>query len=512
MFFTLFVIIVNLFLNTFINGLTLDQKIGQLFIVPVCPWRDEDHQKDLERALKEFFVGGFILKQGDIDSQKALIKNLLSHSAIPLLFVMDAEWGLSMTLSDAVQFPKNLTLGAIQNEQRLFQLGEEIGKECRAVGAQMNLAPVLDINANPNNPIIGMRSFGEDSAAVLKKGLLMMQGMHKGGVLTCAKHFPGHGDTAQDSHKELPSIMCSLNALKERELIPFQGCIQEGIPAIMTGHLHVPALDEKFPATLSRKVIDDFLKKQLHFEGLVITDALNMKALTATYSVEEIAVMAYLAGNDLLLYGDHIADTVDRILRDDLPQAFRALKRACQEGIIQEEELTQRVEKIMRMKEKIGSPSFEEISWELARDLKRTLYREAMTLLKNENELIPLKENKIGFVAFGDARILEKSLREKCSIFEESSLFVVAVADAVPEAREKVVELVKDNRRVILIFLTTPYALASFPPTEAVMMAYENDEEAQRAASDLLFGRLYPTGKLPVTVSSDFPCGVGLKL
>jgi beta-N-acetylhexosaminidase len=480
------------------DALSLEEKLGQLFVIPACPTREEDHEKDLQGALKNLFIGNFILKQGAPESHHLLIKKLRREAAQPLFFMVDAEWGLAMSLSEMVNFPKNLTLGAIQKKELLFHLGEEIGRQCRALGIHLNLAPVVDINSNPLNPIIHMRSFGERPQEVAQCGVLLMQGMMASGTLPCAKHFPGHGDTAVDSHKGLPVISCARDTLMKRELLPFKACIDKAIPAIMVGHLLVPALDERFPASLSEKIIEQLLKEELGFEGLVITDALNMKALTSLYSVEEIALRAFLAGNDLLLYGDHLSDGVDRILRDEVPRAYRALKKAYEQGIIQEEDLNARVQKILDVKMRCEPIPLEALSLEKATALKRALYREAITLLKMDETLLPLQEKRISFLSFGKTPVFEQLLRNHVEIARESDTVIIAIAEGCTAAQEAVRTLKRNGKKVILIFFTTPYISKDFPEGDLSIMAYEDDEEAQRAAFDLLFKGLEPRGELPI--------------
>ena len=393
-------------LRGFADDLTLEEKIGQLFIVPACPLRGEDHLEDLEKLIREQKIGGIILKQGKAADQVKLIDKLQRLSQIPLLCVQDGEWGVGMRLTDVIAFPKNLTLGAVQDLSLLFQLGQEIGRQCRLVGAHLNLAPVCDVNCNPQNPIIHMRSFGEDPFQVAVRSRLVMLGMQSMGVMACAKHFPGHGDTSVDSHVDLPMIAHGRQRLDAVELYPFRDLVQAGVKAVMSAHLFVEALSEEafLPATFSKRIVTELLQKEYGFSGLVITDALNMKALSKLYSPEQIALKAFLAGHDLLLYGDHIALNVDQILREDVPRAIAALKNAVESGEIPETIVDERVEKILKCKEGLQTRTTgnETINSPEAYALKKRLFQEAMTLVRNEG-LLPLKQKNVALIEWGSA-------------------------------------------------------------------------------------------------------------
>jgi beta-glucosidase-like glycosyl hydrolase len=523
-----------------LEKMSIDEKIGQLFVVPACPLRGQDHLDDLQKMFSEYHVGGVILKQGDPMGQVTLINSMQSKSKIPLLTLMDAEWGLSMRLNHTVRFPKNLTLGAIQDNHFIFELGKEIGRECKLVGAHVNLSPVVDVNNNPNNPIIHMRSFGQDPNNVAEKAIQYMEGMQQQGVLACAKHFPGHGDTAIDSHLTLPLISHSFAHLDLIELYPFKKMIEKNIAAIMTAHLFLPCLDGKYPSSISNFVVEDLLQKKLGFEGLVITDALNMKALKSNFSVEEVAIKALTSGSDLLVYGDHIAPYIDEILKVDIPKAFAALKKAYINGEIDDAMIDRHVLKILKTKEslnlqsftQLADPDLEELNSKEAILLKRELYRQAITLLENKKTLLPLKPKKAALLHIGEqknfyhalsayAKIESYSFAERSKLLEKGTLpIIVALYDVEMNAKEGarisnevkgfLEELRKTPFPVILVLFGTPYALAELPSFPTVIVAYEDDVDAEEAAADLIFGTLQPKGKLPVGVSKLHPLGKGL--
>lgn len=326
-----------------LSELSIQEKIGQLIIVPACPRYESE---TLRKTLQSYHIGGILVKQGHPLQQIPFLNTLQSEAKIPLLCTGDAEWGLGMRMEDTLSFPKNGILGL--HPEKIEDVGVWIGKQCHQVGIHLNFAPVVDVNNNPDNPIIGVRSFGADPEAVASCSVSMIKGMHEGGVLTCAKHFPGHGDTDVDSHKGLPRIPHSREHLEKIEFVPFKKAIDSGVDAIMTGHLMLPALDPESPATLSIPIVTDLLQKEWGFQGLVVTDALNMKALSEHYSTGEIAVKALLAGHDLLLYGAHRYDDVHVILTELIPRVVEALLQ------VPEEVLDPHVLKVLQAKEKLG--------------------------------------------------------------------------------------------------------------------------------------------------------------
>ncbi|MCB1106471.1 MAG: hypothetical protein KDK76_00070, partial [Chlamydiia bacterium] len=256
------------------------------------------------------------------------------------------EWGLGMRMEGTLSFPKNGVLG--KHPEIIEEVGEWIGKQCRMVGIHLNFAPVVDVNNNPDNPVVGIRSFGSDPKHVASCAQLMIKGMHKGGVLTCIKHFPGHGDTATDSHHTLPLILHGRDHLERVEFVPFKEGIIGGTGCVMTGHLFLPALDPHHPATLSYPIVTELLQKEWGFQGLVITDALNMKGVSDLYSAEEIAIRALLAGHDILLYGAHLYEDVEYILTELIPAVYEALLS------IPEEIIDRHVLKILQIKERLA--------------------------------------------------------------------------------------------------------------------------------------------------------------
>ncbi|OGN64970.1 MAG: hypothetical protein A3E80_00515 [Chlamydiae bacterium RIFCSPHIGHO2_12_FULL_49_9] len=331
--------------------MTLDEKIGQLFALPFCPLRGEDHLKDWEILQSEYHIGNAIVKQSNPMTQILRLNQLQAASKLPLLILADAEWGLAMRMTDTIAFPKNGNLGSIEDLSLIEELGFEIGREAKRVGIHINLAPVADVNSNPSNPIIGIRSFGDNPYRVADLVSAFIRGHERAGTLACAKHFPGHGDTSIDSHKGLPLISVSKKRLGVLEFIPFQKAIDSNVSCIMSAHILVPQIDPDHPASLSSFLLREILRQDLNFKGLIISDALNMRALADRYSVEKIAFLAHGAGTDLLLYGDHKAPNIDQIIRVDIPRAFNALKEKYLAGSLKD--LDESVLRILKVKEKL---------------------------------------------------------------------------------------------------------------------------------------------------------------
>lgn len=511
-----------------VKKMSVEEKIGQLFLIPACPLRDEDHIEDLKKIIQKYHVCGAILKQGDAEGQLRLISRMQGYSCCPLLCVGDAEWGLGMRLTNTLSFPKNLTLGAIQDTTLIYQLGKEIGRQCKMVGLHINLAPVVDVNIDPDNPIIHMRSFGESPEEVAMRAALFTKGLQESGVAACAKHFIGHGETHFDSHKTLPTIPFSLEHIEKFDLLPFRRLIAEGVQTVMTGHLFVPQLDAKFPVSFSTAIVKGLLKNKMGFQGIVISDALNMRAVTQNTSYGHIALRAFLAGHDLLLYGDHIAPNVDEILHIQLPQAFAALKSACDAQIITTDELDRRVLKILKFKQSLNiKETAEQLNEPLAspeaKALKRQLFREATTLLKNTDAVLPLKSSsQIALIQVGAKNSIlselfkKKGVEEVSSSTEHAHLIVTlcGINHLLPNFgladvdMQTLKELAAAKTPTTLILFGSPYALRILPEFTNLILAYEEDPDALEAACDVVFGDLNPKGRLPVTTT--FPRTYGL--
>lgn len=473
-----------------LSEMSLEEKVGQLFVAPVCPLLGEAHQSQWLNLLERFHIGNAILKQSDPETQIAFLNGLQTNSTQPLLILADAEWGLGMRMSGTISFPRNMTLGAIQDLSLLERLGEEIARQARLVGIHMNLAPVVDNNTNPKNPVIHTRAFGDNPQDVAERGARLICGLRKGGIYPCPKHFPGHGDTEIDSHFGLPKSA-------EQPLEPFKKAIEEGTPAIMTAHILVPSLDPNLPATLSFPILTSLLREELHFSGLIITDALNMKALTAHFSAEEIARLSHAAGADLLLYGDHISSEVDAILNDQIPRAYQALLDFYRDRPV--EQLDASVRRILQAKEAMGL--FEvrtveknpDLNTEEALALKERLFQEAITQFGDP--FPPIDEHTAHLTIGGEKPAVGTS---------QTVVWVRGLKNNEKNfgLRDEDLALCRDlasNPNVIFCLFGSPYALSLFPSAAKILVAYEDDEAAHRAVWRILKGEKQAVGRLPIS-------------
>ena len=517
-----------------VEQMTLKEKIGQFFILPIIP---ECDPKQVWETLRTYRIGGVILTSiHHPKEQICWINTLQKWTNIPLLCMQDAEYGLGMRISGALSFPKNLTLGAISNNALLEEMGESIGEQCKLMGIHLNLAPVVDVSSNPNNPIIGVRSFGEDSRQVAEKGAALIRGMRKAGILTCAKHFPGHGDTETDSHLNLPIITRSRLQLEEVEWPPFKRAISENVSAVMTAHLLVPTIDTYFPTSLSSLTITKLLREEWQFNGLIITDALNMGALSTWYcnekisteslktsnnllfthcsrntmdllhlmvsveehSIETIALEALKAGNDLLLYGHHQIEQVEYIYQTILPLAFSAIEKAILRGEITEEELDRHVIRILSAKERLGLPWQRELPHPSkvmrklckysSSDLPARLFSEAITLWNMSSDTFPIESPQY-------IRLWE----EEEPILDPSCTVILALNH--PDQLMSFMEMAKMHSRVILVLFGPPYFLNEIPSGVPVILGYEWCSESERAVWDIITGKAKVCGTLPVTLA-----------
>ncbi len=483
--------------NEVILSMSLEEKIGQLIVAPACPNRlDGRHLDDLSKAVEHWHIGSFLLKQGTLRETSELIQRMKGLSHFPLLLAADAEWGLAMRISDAPKYPRNMTLAAMGDSGRIEQMGHEIGEQMRYLGIHLNLAPVADVNSNPKNPIIYTRAFGDDPAQVAKCSSAMVRGMQKTGTLTCAKHFPGHGDTLVDSHVALPTIDKNLAAMQQIELLPFKILIDQGVDCVMTAHLLVPAVDDK-PVTLSKVWVTGILREKLGFEGLIITDALNMDGIAKGRDAGEVAIQAFLAGHDLLLYGDHIAPRIDEILEEMIPTAISALKKAVLEGRIALEELDRRVAKILAAKQKlpvVGSHAIKATS-------PKTFYREALTAI---GQLPSLKTIQI--VEIGSPRAFSKLLEKEGLVVEQDADWHILVMGEIERgtiqdkqfALQALKACQQHAEKSIVVLFGSPYNLAYIPSGVRVLLAYEDTIDAWEAAALALASKIPCRGQLPI--------------
>lgn len=521
-----------------LQKMSLDEKIGQLFVVGLYP-RSEDAlsegQKEhptkyVEEVIKKFHVGSILCKfYWDPLKEAHLIQHLQSLSKTPLLVMQDLEWGLNMRLPKALRFPKNMTLGAIQDDGLIYELGKEIARQAKLLGVHCPLAPDVDVNSNPKNPIIGDRSFGDNPACVALKGALLSEGLQKEGVIACAKHFPNHGDTAQDSHTSLPVTTHTLEQIQNIDLVPFQRLIDKNVDMIMTAHIIVPALDPHFPSTLSKRTLQGYLREKMGFQGVIITDDLLMKAISEKFNSQEATVLAFQAGADLLLSSKSIEEN------------FQAIKTAIKNGEITEEEINTHVRRILQLKEKQSknegraeSIDFQKkLFSDYAKALKKKLYTNALTLV-GENTIRGEELKNAIFVQVGgemktpiythlktyvpipraylsasptqleiDALLKRVELHDHVIIsFQEMSRFSKDNFGIDTEGEHFIRLVEMNNKNVLYVLFGSPYVLQFFPQGKNFLIAYEDDEDAQIAAGDYLLGKIEARGRLPIDIGS----------
>lgn len=519
--------------------LSFDEKIGQLFMVMAFSEQGKEHFDAISKNIDENKIGGVIFSLGGPLGQTDWLNRFQKKSKIPLLIGMDAEWGVAMRLDSVQAFPWNMTLGAIQDDKLVQAVGYRIGEQAKRLGIHINFAPSVDINTNPKNPIIGNRSFGEDKVNVAQKGIAFMNGMHEAGVLSSAKHFPGHGDTATDSHLGLPSINFSSERIDEVELYPFKKIIQAGVSSVMVAHLDIPALDAGIPSSLSQKTVQVLLQDSLKFKGLVITDALNMKGASGISPKYGIDVAAFLAGNDILLIPNNVSTAIKKMKR-----AFKAKK-------FTEERLAVSVKKILKAKYLVGLNKYKPVSKEnLSTDLNTIeddyliakAMQAAVTLVQNKNNILPLsKEPTYGYLKLGDdtGSTFKNSLLQKLKIhtvdaslpndkiiqalasykkviigFHRSNASPWKASSFSKKEHQLLTALTKDHSIILDVFVK-PYALSSLGNLDAIdglVVSYQNSSIAQKASAEILLGERKASGRLPVSIAPSYPVGTGITL
>ncbi len=538
--------------------MTPDERLGQLVWVRAQTDWSEDNMAAVETLIKEHHVGGVCFfnpthvgtpqKQVELTNRyQALTKH------VPLFVTLDAEWGLGWRYRDhAIAFPRQLMLGAIQDETLIYEMGAAIAKHLLRVGVTINFAPVADVNNNAENPVINFRSFGEDPYRVAVKSYQYMRGMQDNGVMACAKHFPGHGDTDTDSHYDLPIIPHSRERLDSVELFPFKMLIDQGIGSVMVAHLDVPALEsaDNLPTTLSHATITDLLKKEMDFNGLIMTDALEMKGVTKHHGAGEVEAKALAAGNDVLL------------LPSNVDAGFKTVKKWIEEGKLDTTLLNNSVKKVLRWKYKMGITKYDPINTEnidldvndfesLA--LRRKMIANALTLVRNNDGIIPFGnlavksdlpnfENlNIGALAIGAKKnnpfhehlyfykktncfVSGKNISKKEQInfikkLEKKDVVIVSLHDmsqyaskgfGISNSAKELIASLQEKTNVVLVVFGNPYSLKYFDKSENVLVAYEEADDIQAIAAQALFGAFPIKGKLPVTVTQKSKAGMGV--
>jgi len=529
----------EVWVDSIYNSLSIDQKIGQLFTIWVATKQGPEKMDEVSSIIKKNHLGGLIFSLGNINDQAKYTNEFQSISKVPLLIGMDAEWGIGMRLDDAFSFPYNMTLGALNDNSLIYRVGKRIGVHAKRIGVHINFAPVTDINTNPNNPIIGSRSFGEDKINVTMKSLSYLKGMQSEGIMGSAKHFPGHGDTSTDSHKTLPIINFSAKRINDVELFPYKQLIKNNLSTVMVAHMEVPSLEKepKMPSTLSKNIISKLLKKKLKFEGLVITDAMDMKGVVDFNKNQSADVSALLAGNDVLL------------MPDDLDESTKSIKNAIKDGTITEKRLKYSVKKILMAKYKAGlhknnKVDLKNIVEDMNSNIDKLLFEEitekSITLIKNDNDILPLKDlsSKIAFLEMGDSnsdeffkmlnhytKVDKVEYDSKAELLRTLKPYKTVIVgfhksnkspfDPYKFSKTEIetLELLSKNKNVILDVFAKAYALMDVDMTNvsSVLVSYQNNVTAQNKSAQIIFGALPALGRLPVSINKKYPLHTSIK-
>lgn len=517
------------------SSLSQDEKLGQLFIVALYVNRGEEEINKVRNLVVNEKLGGLILMQDDAARHIALLNEFQSKSKVPMMIGMDAEWGLYQRIAAAKKFPWAMTLGAIQDKSLITEMSAKIAEDAKRMGVNWDFAPVVDVNTNPNNPIIGNRSFGSEVDNVVKSALAYSAGLQNRNVLAAIKHFPGHGDTSTDSHHDLPVVSHDLKRLNEVELAPFKALMDKGIGGVMVAHLYVPALEKQpgVPASVSKSIITGVLKEKYGYKGMIITDALNMGAVAKRYKPGELDALAFKAGNDIMLFSDGVKE------------GKRLIQQAIDKGEISQDRVEESVKKILLTKYYLGLTQYvpknpENINRDLNNDSHtktvQKMYANALTLLKDEKKLLPLncKETyyyvpleEAPYQTFADqlnlgTSVTVKKANEISSIPANSKVIVGFHKDnstaykpyKISDASKKVLADLSKNQNIILNVFGSAYALkdVDISKISTVLVAYENNDDAMTAAAKALHGQTKIQGRLPVFVNDKLKAGMGMDL
>ena len=507
------------------QSLNEEERIGQLFMIAAYSGGDNFNQDQVEKLLTAHQIGGLIFMQGTPEAQARLTNRYQKLAQIPLLIGMDAEWGLGMRLTGVQNFPQQMTLGATGDTALMYAIGQAIATQCKRLGVHVNFAPVVDVNNNPANPVINFRSFGENKVLVAQMGIAYMRGLQDNGIMACAKHFPGHGDVATDSHLDLPVIKKSLTDLKATEFYPFQKLSDAGVQSMMIAHLSVPALDQTahLPTTLSKRVVTDLLRNEIGFQGLIFTDALNMKGVTKYFPDGETDVRAFLAGNDVLLFSQNV------------PLAIKKIKEAVAVGKTDMQHLEQSVKRILMAKYRAGLSTpvtIEEsgVTAALNKDIAalwNQTARSAITIAQNSNNLAGgLKAgSNIAYVTLGNSsnpEIIDRLKANGMKVSMVNAGMIMSIADrydavivgvhrinkypgksgsyGISAAQIAQLKQLSELKQVIIVYFGNAYTLKYSCKAPTVLVAYEDNTYTQNAVADILTGNIKANGQLPVTV------------
>ncbi|MES2621150.1 MAG: glycoside hydrolase family 3 N-terminal domain-containing protein [Bacteroidota bacterium] len=523
------------------TSLTVEERIGQFFMLPAYTEGKSYNMDSVLSWMKQGKAGGVIFFKGMSEAQAIWTNRIQDSAKVQSFVAIDGEWGLAMRLDSTISFPHQLALGAIADNQLIYEMGREIGRQCKRIGINVNFAPDVDVNNNPNNPVINDRSFGEDKFKVALKGIEYANGMQDEGVLACAKHFPGHGDVNTDSHFDLPLITKSSAAFDSLEFYPFKILFKNNVGSVMVAHLNVPALDSTgAPASISYQVTTNWLQDSLKFNGLVFSDALNMKGVAKYYEPGTVDSLAFMAGCDILVFSENALKGIAK------------LKQAIDSNCISVIEIEQRVKKVLAYKYKLGLSKKQTIPLENLREdlnntkgklLRQKLYERTITIAANLENLLPFKDwnyKKVASLSIGISggsqfqrhinnfaeidffnQSVEHSEKSFNNIFDTLAAYDLIIVDLhgmvraaarnynVTEETRKFLDLLSGRTKVVLCVFGNPYSLQSFQYIPWILEAYEDNDATNLAAANALFGAEKISGRLPVTASTNFPAGTG---
>ncbi|RSK46884.1 serine hydrolase [Hymenobacter rigui] len=533
--------------DSVMKTLTPDQRVAQLFMVAAYSNRTRVDEDSISTLIQQHGIGGIVFFQGGPVRQSRLLNRYQSQSKVPLLVAMDAEWGVGMRLDSVVRFPYQMSLGGVRDNQLIYDMGTEVAAQFKRLGMHVNFAPVIDVNNNAQNPVIGFRSWGENRESVTEKSYLYMKGMQDAGVLAVAKHFPGHGDTDTDSHLALPLLRIDKKRIDTLELFPFKSLIQRGIGGMMVAHLNIPALDTTgMPSTLSKPIIQGLLRRKLGFEGVVFTDAMNMKGVISKYPPGDADVRALVAGNDVLEFSKNI------------PLALRMVREAIDRGELSQDDIDRRCRKVLALKQWSGLDKYRpielrnitaDLNTPHAQYLSRQLSELSVTVLRNQRSLLPLQRLdtlRLATLTIGtrdttdfqrmvadyaparhfwlpatptmdELTRMRETLRPYNTVLlgvnnlgrQPATNFGIS-----PETNVLLRELGGKGQRLIVSVFGSAYAVAKLRDldrADAVVLAYQESKNAQEVAAEVIFGGISASGQLPVTISDRYPYGFGLK-
>lgn len=527
------------------QSLDLVERIGQIVNVRANQ-PNQPFNKEIDRYVRDYNIGGVTFFRTDAALLLQQSNEWQSVAKTPLMVAIDAEWGLGMRLNDAISYPYQMTLGALQNDELIREMGEQIAEQCHRLGISVNFAPDVDVNNEPRNPVIGMRSFGENPEIVSEKGLKYALALQNNGILPTMKHFPGHGNTHTDSHDELPKVDRSLKDVRKIELKPFENLIDAGVQGVMVGHLYLPALEpvHNTSSSLSKNIVTDLLKKEMGFDGIIVTDGLDMKGAYSNSTADSVAFEALMAGNDILL------------IPADIDNSIKIIRDAAEHDPAVRDRIDESCRKVLKYKYRLGLNNYTPQSTvNLANDLnkprylnlKQRLYNEAVTMLRNDKTLplVPSQSMKIAVVTVGDDNMMAKllssqnwtvkayNINKDMSVeasdrllkelkdydyvimnVQKTSIYASSNYGISLSTREFVKKLCKKNKSVVVNLFACPYALDLFDLGQrpaAVIVAYEDNDYAVKAVSDVILGKINPVGKLPVTINKKYKFGYGIQ-